>query len=742
MQEGYDFKEVEPKIAHLWEKSDYTKPHGTGRPFSMYLVPPNASGPMHVGNALMVAIQDVLARYHRAKGEPTIWIPGTDHGGYETQVTFEQDLESKGQTKDDFTHAQLYDAIGSFVDRNNKTISRQVADMGGSVDWSTFRYTLDETSLNFATAMFKKMLDDQLIYRDLYMVYYCPSCATVLADIELKEVETPSPLYHIKFPFADGDGHVTLVTSRPEFLFSVTHVLAHPQDPKLSLHIGRSVINPSTGEEVQIVASKRKYDPAKEPAVPTVFMPSYSKYDFEYAIRNDIPSRNLFAWDGTMIERHQGATQMEAREREVAYLTEQGAIEGADDTFQESSFVCKKGHTVQSVLRMTWFLKLDDERSPIRKPALDAVAKEKLMVYPRWREKGLVEWLGKMHDWPIARQNVWGIRIPLWYEVTDPQLFTIWFVDASGTKRNGNLATLLAEGVSFDEIVDGLERMYAAEGASWSLEKEEGKQYLPETDTFDTWFSSGAWSAMVYDKEAAQDLSRYYPNSAVVIGHDLLRLSIAREILLAVYMTGVLPFKRVYFHQLLKAKDGQKMSKSLGNAITLDHYMHTYGADVTRMALVSYTGERGDFHMADERLDSCRSFVDRLWTMGRISDTVNTYGLGAYDATALAEDDAHMLSGVTLLQSSVGADVEKYLLSQAQEKAVAFLQRFEEFNARIQVRGDAEHAVAVFHDAFKKYLTLLHPFAPFVTESIYKEVYKGPRLLAEMVTKAQSRDKR
>lgn len=732
MDDTHNVQEIEQRISQLWEKGRYfvSGDNHAARRYSMFLVPPNASGPMHLGNALMIAIQDVLARYHRAKGEATAWIPGTDHGGYETQVTFERELEAKGESKDALSRKELIGAIGGFVARNNETIIRQTKAMGASVDWSALRYTLDDDSLRFTDRMFRKMIADNLIYRSSYMVNYCSACTTMLADIELKEVPARIPRYLVKFLFKDGQGHLSLATARPEFLHAVTHVLVHPRDERFASHIGKTLINPVTGEEVSIIESQRKHDPEDADVPLYVFSPSSKKYDFEYAIRHGLPAHNLLDWNGLMVERYPGVTPEEACAREVEYLMQRDLIESVDDTHEERAFTCKKGHVIHSVIRMTWFLRLDDEQVALRKPALEALKKESLAVQPHWRKKGLVDWIGKMHDWPIARQNAWGIKIPIWYEVTDPNLFTIWFRDAAGQQRYGNLKTLFDEGVSLKDVIAGIERVYAAEGSRWTLEREPGKQYLPETDTFDTWFSSGAWSAMVF--ESARVPAQFYPSSVVVIGYDLLRLSIAREIIMGQYLTGRLPFRRVYFHQLLKGADGQKMSKSLGNAVTLDTYLQTYGADVTRMTLVSYAGAQEDFAVSDERLEFFKAFTERLWTMARACHVINDH-IGSHVTPAqLLSQDMALQASLNELSAAVSADIERYALASAQERLMGFLGRLEEYISEALARDDAEDAAAIFRQVFRRYLVLLHPFVPFLTEDIYGLLFKPARPLAAM----------
>ena len=500
MKENFDHKEIEQHAKLIWGKSNIFSPkiEKGKKPFSIFLVPPNASGPMHVGNALMVAIQDILARYHRSSGKPTLWIPSTDHGGYETQVTFEKELEKTGKQRSDYTKKEFFEAIKQFVEENNTTIKKQLDALGASVDWKRFRFTMDSQSLAALDKMFKRMVADNLIYRRLYMVNYCPVCSTFLADIELKEIQETTPLYFVKFNIKDSPDHVTLATTRPEFLFSITHVLAHPADSRHANYIGKTLINPITGQPVEIVASKRKFDPEKAEPFLSPFCPSFKRYDYEYTLRNTIPSFNLIDWNGNLIDRYPEIKPSEARQKEIALLEKSDRIENVDQAYQDSILLCKSGHKTENVIMFTWFLRLDDEKNPLRKPAMEAIEKEYLVLMPQWRKKGLVEWMGKMHDWPIARQNAWGIHIPVWYDVCEPEKFMVWFTSKKGERLHGNLKNFLEKGISLDEIHHGLERIYAGQDARWVLEKEAGKSFSPETDPFKTWFSKthrASWPA-------------------------------------------------------------------------------------------------------------------------------------------------------------------------------------------------------------------------------------------------------
>lgn len=732
MEEYYNHNKVEPQISLLWEQGDYftAKIDHAKKPFSIFLVPPNASGEMHIGNALMIAIQDILARYHRAKGDPTLWIPCTDHGGYETQVTFERELEKAGIDRLHYSRKELFETIEQFVDGNNETIKKQIKALGASVDWSRFRFTMDNDSLQATEQTFKKMVSDGLIYRRPYMTSYCPLCGTILSDIELKEDKVRTPLYFIKFKFENSDDYLPLVTTRPEFLFSVTHVLIHPADKQHAAYIGKILLNPITGKPVEIVASKRKFDPQNSEPFLSPLFPSYKKYDYEYTLRNPIPAQNLLDWEGNMLDRYPGLKPAEARAKEVLFLKNHGLIERIDDSYIESTFLCKRRHVVESVIMLTWFLKMDDEKIALRKKALEAIKKEGLVVLPRWREKGLIDWLGKMHDWPIARQNVYGIKIPIWYDISDPSKFIVWFIGKNGEKRCGNLKSFFDEGVTFEEVSEGLQRIYASEGAAWTLEKEVGKFYLPETDIFDTWFSSGQWGTIVFNSNNSDDFSYFYPSDSIVIGHDLLRLSVSRKILLSHYLTGRLPFKTVYLHRLIKGLDGQKMSKSAGNAVSLEYYLEKFGADVSRMALISYTTQPEDFALEEKQLFFFQDFSSKLWEIGRIINANNQPSPDLFKLQDLSREDKNLLLAIDNLTIHLGSYLERFSFAYAQEKLCNFLSNLEEYVKIKQPKKNVAVSLSALRYVYKKYLIILHPFMPFTTEELYTNLYNPTHPLA------------
>jgi valyl-tRNA synthetase len=560
------------------------------------------------------------------------------------------------------------------------------------------------------------------------MVNYCPECSTFLADIELKKKEEKMPLYHIKFNQSDAD-YITLATTHPEFLFSVTHVLVHPSDQRYSHYIGKTLINPITNQPVEVIASKRKWDPKKTENFLAPFCPSFNRYDYEYTLRHSLPSRNLLDWQGNMIERYPGLKPSKARTEEVALLKKNKHIEKIDDNHTEPILFCKKGHTTENLIVFTWFLRLDDEKHPLRKPAISAIEGKNFVVIPSWRKKGLIEWMGKMHDWPIARQNVWGIKIPIFYDVSEPEHFMVWFINKKGKVLYGNLGNFLKEGVPLDEIREGLERIYAGEKAQWVLEKVPGKQYLPETDTFDTWFSSGN-DQPFFGQIGSADFSYFYPSDSIIIGHDLLRLSVSREILLSLYTTKKLPFNLVYLHPLINGPDGQKMSKSIGNTTSLEYYLEKFGADVTRMALVSYMASQEDFYFSEESLKFFQNFASRLWQMGKFIGSINEYNINLQANPILSPEDEKILLEINQLVKTTGLSIKNYKFASAQEKVCNFIDVLEKYAESMKSEGDVETSLSLLCQIYKKYLIVLHPFMPFMTEELYKTLYHSDSPLA------------
>lgn len=720
----YNPKESDQAMQTLWldAKCAEYKAEGSKKTHSVFLIPPNISGPIHVGNALMVALQDIEARYHRAQGESVLWIPGLDHGGYETQVTYERSAEEKGVTaaRHEYRSEDLFPSIEEFVTEHRSTIVQQISSLGASVDWSRLRYTLDDPAIAATNNTFQKLVGDGLVGRKSYMVHYCPHCATVLADIELKKKEVAATRYGITFNHKDSEGSVMIETVAPEQLFSMTHILVHYDDKRYAQLIGMTLINPCTGAEVQVVKSTRSVKWHTERDYLAPFLPSFDRYDYEYAIRNHLPARSYLDWEGLLMERYPGHNLQTAHNAEIKYFKEQSALSAEHDG-EMTQLLCKKGHEIVDLIRLSWFLDIDGEQISIRKKTLEVIENEKLHIHPAWRKKGLVEWLHKMIDWPISRQNVWGVSMPVWYLVEDASQFMVWFFDDQDQRHYGNLQELLDAGHTFEVISAGLQRVYASAQVVWTTDPVEGGLYLKETDTFDTWFTSGAWSVFVFKDLEGVDFDIVYPSESVVIGSDLLRLSIARKLFMSVYLTGKMPFEYVYFHPLVLGADGQKMSKSLGNSVSLNTYLDVYGADVTRMSLVSYMDQAHDFVFEESNLMQYQEFVQDVWRVARAYNVILDHNVTAKSAGRLNDVDFAIVRTLRGLGKSVGGDIERHFYARAQEKVVAALPEIEQLVQRAAATGSVS-AASAFLQMWQQYLIVLHPFAPHVSEAVYQSI--------------------
>lgn len=720
----------------MWEKGGYFTPKidHHKKPFTIFLVSPNASGPMHVGNMLMVAIQDVLARYQRMQGKPTLYLPSTDQGGYETQITFERELNLQGKTRFDFTRKELFQLIKEFVEKNNVTIRNQIKAMGASVDWSKFHFAMDDYSMKLIYQTFHKMIQDDLIYRGRYMVNYCPECGTTLADIELSEKKDTTPLYHIRYPIpVDGTHSYLLVTTtHPETIFSETDIVINPQDERINYLIGKKLTNPITGKLMHILEDTRKEMKETCTIYLSSFSPSYDPNDYTFASTNTLHTENLIDWEGKMLGMYQGLTSSEARQKAVELLQEKKLIDRIDSENNTTTFLCKRGHTIQHAIFLNWFLKVDASHKSLKKPVYDAVKNEDMIIYPRWKERSYLKWITSMRDWPIARQNVWGIRIPVWYELADPKNFIVWFVDEKGNKLHGNLELLL-KSHPLEEIKKGLERVYADEGVNWVLEKdkEAGKEYLPETDTFDTWFSVGHWQISLLGSKNPSEIDYFYPISLMETGWDILNMYVSRFVMLAYYTTGKLPFPYVYLHRLALGKGGKKMSKSMGNVVYPEPYIEKFGSDPLRMALISHTHDQENFVFEEGKIVQYASFGDNLWDLGKFITVLlgfTTQQIPQYSSALqdqLQYPEKRILADLEKLIGDVTNLLDKNQFAYAQEKSVRFLWNINGYINAIKNNRNNKVSLSVLRYTYLIYLKLLHPFMPFMTEAIYGEFVKN-----------------
>ncbi len=731
---NFDHKLVESQIYDEWEKSGAFKPSETaiGKPFTIVLPPPNASGKMHMGNVLMIAIEDLMIRYHRMKGDPTLWIPGTDHAGFETQITYERELKKIGKSRFDFDRQTLYQNIWEFVQNNKNQIEGQIKQMGASVDWSRYTFTLDPHVIETVYTTFAKMYKEGLVYRDNYMVNYCPKCGTTFADLEILHEERVGKLYYVKYLVqGETDKYITVATTRPETIMLDTHIAVNPKDKKRASWIGKKVINPLTNTLMEIIG-----DEFVDPKFGTGYVkltPAHDKNDYEAGKKHGLPFVVGIGMDGRMTQaagRWAGKTVFTAREEVVKELNEIGVIEKIDEKYNQSVAVCYKGgHEIEPMVLPNWFVKVDT----LKKPALEAVTSGAVKIYPKWREITYTKWMEEMHDWPISRQVVWGIRIPVWYEVgkLENQRIQVTFLNNEKKVISGEIGELL-KSYKFNEIKDGLQTMIAPKGAEMVVSAvNPGEGYLQETDTFDTWFSSGHWPLVTLKYPDSDDFAKFYPTSVLETGWEIIRFWVSRMIMFGIYLTGKPPFEYVYLHGLVRALDGRKMSKSLGNVINPDEYMEKYGVDALRMGLISGTANGKDFAFPKDKIIAYRNFANKLWNMARFFFMMQEKLGIVFDETyyqekakkELKEVDVQILKRLNETIGNTEKLLDKFRFSEAAETIYHFM--WDEVAAKyieqIKDRADQEVAVSVLRSLLLNGLKLLHPFMPFVTEAIWKE---------------------
>jgi len=724
----YDHKTQEPEIEKKWEDSGVFvgKIDPDKKPFTIVLPPPNANGKLHTGHVLMLAVEDILIRWKKMQGYSTLWLPGTDHAGFETQVVFERFLKDQGKSRFDYDRDSLYKEIWDFVEANKGVIENQMKRMGPGLDWTRYTYTLDESVVKIVYSTFRKMLSEGLIYRDDYIVNFCPKCGTTFADLEIRHKDKISSLYYIKY------GPLTVATTRPETKFGDVALAVNPDDERYKKYVGKEIeyFDPLGKFSIPVIADS--YVDMSFGTGVLKITPAHDKNDYEIGVKHKLPVISVIGIDGKMNEKagkYCGMDVSEARKAVVKDLEEMGMIEKIDENYNNSVAVCYKGgHEIEPTVFPNWFVKVDS----LKKPALDAVLNGDVRIFPKWRQITYTKWMEEMRDWPISRQIVWGIRIPVWYDVDENPGIQVTFLDADGNRIAGKIGDLLRD-YSFEEIKKGLQSLIAPKDARFHVQPD-GERLLQETDTFDTWFSSGHWPLATLRYPDSEDFKYFYPTSVMETGWEIIRFWVSRMMMFGIYLTGQPPFKDVYLHGLVRALDGKKMSKSLGNVIDPLDYIDEYGADALRMGLISGTVNGRDFAFPRDKVIAYRNFANKLWNMARFMIIMmeNSHGENFYfDENlniSLGNFDQEMLEKMKKLISSVTASLERYRFADAAEMIYQFMWHEVADKYIEHVKGlDGNQktvSLSVLRYVFVKGLVLLHPFMPFVTEAIWENIPK------------------
>jgi len=747
MDTTYDPTLVEEKIYRMWEQGGYFIPRQARDklPFTIILPLPNANDPMHMGHALFT-VEDILVRYHRMKGDPTLWLPGGDHAGIETQFVFEKHLAKEGKSRFDFDRDTLYRMIMAFVDTNKNTNKDQMKRLGFSLDWTRYHYSMEPEIVEKVLATFQKMHNDGLAYRAQRLVNYCTKCGTAFSDLEINHEEREDQLYYLDY------GTIQIATTRPETIFADMAVAVNPKDKRFTARIGKHAIIPLIQKEIPIIA-----DDAIEIGFGTGALkvtPAHDAVDYEIGVRHNLPIIECIDRSGRLQnvpEKYIGLKVKAGREAVVEDLKASGALIKTSPLTHTVGVCYRCKTTIEPMLIPQWYIKT----KPLAKPALDAVRKGKTKIAPLKRfEKLYFDWMENIKDWNISRQIVWGPRFPVWYNIDENTNLEVVFIDKNGVRRIGNVQTILGTNAGKDfsiiEIEKGLQQLIAPEPSKYVIsDQKPGERYLQDTDTFDTWFLSSQWPVNTL-KSKKGDFEYFYPTSVLDTLWDILFFWVARMMMMGIYLTGDVPFHVVHLHSRVVDKHGAKMSKSKGNVVNPLEMVDKYGADALRMALTFGAAPGSDIVVSEDKIRGMRNFGNKLWNIARLlimnleilnpnieirNKDINLNTSNKFKPIPFYEEkmyknisdaDKQIIDNLNTLTANVTKDIETYRFSDAAQEIYEFIwhifadQYLEENKQRFK-EGNTE-ALSVFRYVFIHCLKLLHPFMPFITEEIYQKI--------------------
>lgn len=737
MDKTYKHQEVEKKWYEMWEKGGYFSPKIDLKksPFCTIMPPPNANGSLHIGHAMFLTIEDIIIRYHRMKGDPTLWLPGADHAGILTQVVFEKKLEKEeGKSRYDLGREEFVRRCMEFTLNNKRVMESQTKALGASCDWTRTCFTLDPKFNKPIYQTFKKLYDDNLLFRAQRMINWCPRCATALSDLEVIYRQQKDPLYYIKY------GPLTLATVRPETKFGDTALAVHPEDKRYKDFIGKEIIAQGLLGKMKIkIIADQMVDPKFGTGVVKV-TPAHDPADFEMGIRHNLEVKRVIDFNDRLNEnagKYQGLKVKQAREVIFQDLERNNLIAKVNPDYTHSVSICERCKTVvEPMVSLQWFVKM----KPLAQKAIEAVREGKIKIIPKRFTKNYFIWMENIHDWCISRQIWWSHRLPVFYcgkKNLSPLQLTM----------NRDLQSAPDEGCG--EIIVSLD-------TPSECPKCHGNNLIQDPDTLDTWFSSGQWPYTTLGwgqesdkntKESSKDFKYFYPTSVMETGYEILFFWVARMIMLGIYVTGDVPFKTVFLHGLVRDAFGEKMSKSRGNVIDPLDVINKYGTDSLRMALVFGQSAGTDVKLSEGKIAAMRNFSNKLWNIGRflslnmemfakagvkipsINNTSNAIRhSGDPDLvegdSRISKQDKEILSQLKILTKKVTISIDNFRFDQAVGSLYEFTWHqfadkfIEESKEELRKNNPVKLAVLIY--TYRQCLVLLHPFMPFITEEISK----------------------
>jgi valyl-tRNA synthetase len=689
----YDPEKVEERLYQWWESSGFFIPSidPSKKPFTIIMPPPNVTGELHVGHALTATVEDALVRYHRMLGDPTLWIPGTDHAGIATQLVVERELAKEGLSRHDLGRERFVQRIWSWVAKYGDAIDNQHRRLGASCDWTRRQFTLDPGPSRSVRTTFVNLYKKGLIYRGERIINWCPSCRTALSELEVDHEEEQGSLYYIRYRLRAGDGHVTVATTRPETLLGDVAVAVHPDDPRFQHLKGQWVTLPVLGRPIPVIQDEAVAMEFGTGALKIT--PGHDPNDFETGQRHNLPIINIMNPDGTLNPEagpYNGYDRYDARKAIVEQLEHEGLLERVELHTHAVGHCQRSGDVLEPIASKQWFVHVE----PLAKRAMEAVTNGSIRIVPERFVRVYLNWMENIRDWCISRQLWWGHRIPVWYCVDCAHL-TVAIDDPVACGGCGSV------NISQDE------------------------------DVLDTWFSSGLWPHSTLGwPDDTEDLRYFYPTSIMETGYDILFFWIARMVMLGLENMDQVPFHTVYLHGLIRDEQGRKMSKTTGNVIDPVEAIKQYGTDALRFALTTGTAPGNDSRVSPAKLQAARNFTNKLWNAARyvLTPLEGASGLeGWSDSPPRSHrEDRWVLGRLDQVTSEVGRLWNELQLGEAQRVLHDFI--WGEFCdwyielAKVRIRsGDLEPQQVLAH-VLERLLRLLHPFMPFITEELWQQL--------------------
>ncbi|MDR1178735.1 MAG: valine--tRNA ligase [Spirochaetaceae bacterium] len=701
---AFDPKSFEDRVYALWKEKNAFAPSEKSRgkkSFVIVIPPPNVTGVLHLGHALNNCLQDIVIRYHRMRGDDTLWVPGTDHAGIATQNVMEKRLKAQGKTRHDLGREKFIEAVWEIKKEHHAVISQQLARMGSSVDWQRERFTLDKGLSLAVREVFVTLYERGLLYRGNYLVNWCPSCGTALSDDEVEHEDTPGKMYHIRYPVPDTGGFVEIATTRPETMLGDTALAVHPEDERYRHLAGKTVELPLAGRRIPVIADT--YVDREFGTGVVKITPAHDPNDWEVAKRHGLKAINILTPDGKLNaavpEKYRGLAVAEAREAVLRDL-EAGGFFIKEEPITHAVGHCYRCHTViEPFLSEQWFVRM----KPLADKALAAWKREELVFYPRKWENTYQHWLQNIRDWCVSRQLWWGHRIPVWY-CLDCGKATVSRKDPSACSHCGS------------------------------------KHIEQDPDVLDTWFSSWLWpfSTLGWEEKdgMTEDLARFYPTSALVTAYDIIFFWVARMVMAGLEFTGQVPFRDIYLHGLLRDKQGRKMSKSLGNGLDPLELVDEYGADALKFTLAFLCAQGQDLLVDKESFRLGSKFANKIWNASRYI-LMNLEGRTLTENPALLPLDKWMYSRLNEAAKNMEAAFLSYRYNDAAQTGYEYFWNdfcdwyveATKLSMRAGDAGEKDRTTTVLLDVLSRSLALLHPLLPFITEEIYGKLPTSTGLL-------------